>query len=131
MCVKNDASTAQSIERCLARFVGSGPGGSALGCLNFPAAQFACNHSHDFTLLRISVVTDVWLNKPVNYEPNEAEAGPAEPPTESIICVDCGGTAHLLTRPPEDNLWLVGDVVAYRCSDCLDRWDLVLMPEGE
>jgi len=26
---------------------------------------------------------------------------------------------------------LVGDVVAYRCSDCLDRWDLVLMPEGE
>jgi len=28
-------------------------------------------------------------------------------------------------------LWLVGDVVAYRCSDCLDRWDLVLMPEGE
>jgi hypothetical protein len=76
-------------------------------------------------------VCDIWLNEPVNYEPNEAEPGPAEPPTESIICVDCGGTAHLLTAPPEDNLWLVGDVVAYRCSDCLDRWDLVLMPEGE
>ncbi len=76
-------------------------------------------------------VCDMWLNKPVNNEPNEAESGPAEPPTESIICVDCGGTAHLLTQPPEDNLWLVGDVVAYRCSDCLDRWDLVLMPEGE
>jgi hypothetical protein len=135
MCVKNDTGTAQRVKRCLARFVGGWPGGSALGCLNFSAPQFACNHSHDFTLLRISVDTDVsndvWLNKPVNYEPNEAEPGPAEPPTESIICVDCGGTAHLLTQPPEDNLWLVGDVVAYRCSDCLDRWDLVLMPEGE
>ena len=76
-------------------------------------------------------VCDMWLNKPVNNEPNAAESGPAEPPTESIICVDCGGTAHLLTQPPEDNLWLVGDVVAYRCSECLDRWDLVLMPEGE
>ena len=76
-------------------------------------------------------VRDMWLNKPVNNEPNEAHPGPAEPPTESIMCVDCGGTAHLLTSPPEDNLWLAGDVVAYRCSDCLDRWDLVLMPEGE
>ena len=131
MRVNNDASTAQRVERCLACFVGCWPGGLALWRLNFPAAQFACHHSHDFTLLRISVDTDVWLNKPVNYEPNEAESGPAEPPTESIICVDCGGTAHLLTQPPEDNLWLVGDVVAYRCSDCLDRWDLVLMPEGE
>ncbi|MFM1777174.1 MAG: hypothetical protein RLZZ260_741, partial [Actinomycetota bacterium] len=55
----------------------------------------------------------------------------AEPPTESITCVDCGGRCHLLTHPPEDGLWLAGDVVAYRCSDCLDRWDLVLMPLGE
>ena len=59
------------------------------------------------------------------------ESGPAEPPTESITCVDCGGRCHLLTHPPEDGLWLAGDVVAYRCSDCLDRWDLVLMPPGE
>ena len=131
MCVNNDASTAQRIERCFASFVGGGPGGFALWCLNFPAAQFTCNHSHAFTLLRTSGNADVWLNEPVNNEPNAAESGPAEPPTESIICVDCGGTAHLLTQPPEDNLWLVGDVVAYRCSECLDRWDLVLMPEGE
>ena len=61
----------------------------------------------------------------------EYESGPAEPPTESITCVDCGGRCHLLTHPPEDGLWLAGDVVAYRCSDCLDRWDLVLMPLGE
>jgi len=54
---------------------------------------------------------------------------PAEaPPT--ITCVDCGGTCHLLTRPFEDDDgrvgFLPGDVVAYRCADCLDRWDIEL-----
>ena len=62
---------------------------------------------------------------------SEFGSGRAEAPTESIICVDCGGQAHLLTHPPEDGQWQVGEVVAYRCSDCLDRWDLVLAPEGE
>jgi hypothetical protein len=62
MCVKNDASTAQRVEGCFACFVGGWPGGFALRRLNFSAPQFACNHSHDFTLLRISVDTDVWLN---------------------------------------------------------------------
>lgn len=47
-------------------------------------------------------------------------------PRETIDCVDCGGTAHLVTAPREDGKWLVGDVVAYRCSDCRDRWDLEL-----
>ena len=28
--------------------------------------------------------------------------------------------------PREDGTWEVDDVVAYRCEDCLDRWDLVL-----
>ena len=23
-------------------------------------------------------------------------------------------------------MWYPGDIVAYRCQDCLDRWDLVL-----
>ena len=23
-------------------------------------------------------------------------------------------------------MWLPGDIVAYRCADCLDRWDIVL-----
>lgn len=50
-------------------------------------------------------------------------------PSPSIICVDCGGPAHLITPPREDDEWLVGDVVAYRCRDCLDRWDLVLTAE--
>jgi hypothetical protein len=53
-------------------------------------------------------------------------------PDPVITCIDCGGRAHLLTRrdiDPEDAgaaLWEPGDIVAYRCEDCLDRWDLVL-----
>jgi len=45
---------------------------------------------------------------------------------ETIVCVDCGSTCHLLTpidpeEPPE-----AGDIVAYRCEACADRWDVVL-----
>jgi hypothetical protein len=50
-------------------------------------------------------------------------------PEAVIVCVDCGGRAHLLTAPPEDGRWEPGEIVAYRCEDCLDRWDLVL-PDG-
>ncbi len=42
-----------------------------------------------------------------------------------IICVDCGGRAHLISFAPHEG-WEAGDVAAYRCEDCLDRWDLVL-----
>ena len=48
-----------------------------------------------------------------------------------IVCVDCGGRCHLLTQPREDGVWLPGDYVAYRCEDCLDRWDLVMPDEGD
>ena len=51
--------------------------------------------------------------------------GEITPPT-TITCVDCGGTCHLLTTPPPDDPFQPGDVVAYRCEDCRDRWDLVL-----
>ena len=44
---------------------------------------------------------------------------------EIITCVDCGQKAHRLTLPPEDG-WEIGDIVAYRCSGCNDRWDLVV-----
>ena len=52
-------------------------------------------------------------------------------PDPVITCVDCGGRAHLLTKPDIDpeapaGAWQPGDIVAYRCSDCLDRWDIVL-----
>jgi hypothetical protein len=54
-----------------------------------------------------------------------------EPPEREIICVDCGGTAYLITPPREDDTWWPGDVVAYRCRDCLDRWDLVLPDDDD
>jgi DNA-directed RNA polymerase subunit RPC12/RpoP len=47
-------------------------------------------------------------------------------PAAQIVCVDCGGRCFLLTHPPEDGVWEVGDIVAYRCEDCRDRWDLEL-----
>jgi len=53
-------------------------------------------------------------------------------PDPVITCVDCGGRAHLLTTPDVDpenvgaERWQPGDIVAYRCEDCLDRWDIVL-----
>ncbi|MEM9015470.1 MAG: hypothetical protein AAGC68_00555 [Verrucomicrobiota bacterium] len=49
---------------------------------------------------------------------------------EKIVCVDCGETAHRLSYPPEEG-WRVGDYVAYRCSGCNDRWDLVVADEDE
>lgn len=50
-------------------------------------------------------------------------------PEPTITCVDCGGRCHLLTRAPEDDAWEPGDIVAYRCEDCLDRWDLELLDD--
>jgi len=36
-----------------------------------------------------------------------------------------------LTHPREDGVWFPGDIVAYRCEDCLDRWDLVLPDDDD
>jgi DNA-directed RNA polymerase subunit RPC12/RpoP len=44
-------------------------------------------------------------------------------PTE-IVCVDCGGRCFLLSHVPPDEGFRPGDWVAYRCGDCMDRWDL-------
>jgi hypothetical protein len=52
-------------------------------------------------------------------------------PTPQIICIDCGGRCFLLTQPPEDGIWEPGDIIAYRCEDCLDRWDLVMSDEDD
>jgi hypothetical protein len=56
--------------------------------------------------------------------------GRPAPPEQTIVCVDCGGTAHLLTTWPDDDPPIPGDVLVYRCSDCWDRWDVV-MPDEE
>ncbi|NNE94189.1 MAG: hypothetical protein HKN23_21280 [Verrucomicrobiales bacterium] len=47
---------------------------------------------------------------------------------DTITCIDCGQKAHRLTYPPseEDGGWQPGDIVAYRCRGCNDRWDLVV-----
>ena len=45
---------------------------------------------------------------------------------EIITCVDCGGRAHLLSTEPEIGGWRSGDLLVYRCEDCLDRWDVVI-----
>lgn len=52
-------------------------------------------------------------------------------PTPQIICIDCGGRCFLLTHPREDGIWEPGDVIAYRCEDCLDRWDIVMSDEDD
>lgn len=44
----------------------------------------------------------------------------------TITCIDCGGAAHLITTWPPDDPPLPGDVLVYRCSECLDRWDVVM-----
>lgn len=50
---------------------------------------------------------------------------------KQIVCVDCGGRCHLLSYAPEEG-FAPGDIVAYRCEDCLDRWDLVVeAPEDD
>lgn len=52
-------------------------------------------------------------------------------PSPQIVCIDCGGRCFLLTHPAEDGLWEEGDIVAYRCEDCRDRWDLVLTDDDD
>ncbi|MDB4657951.1 hypothetical protein OAK43_00965 [Verrucomicrobiales bacterium] len=44
---------------------------------------------------------------------------------ETITCVDCGQSAHLISYPPEEG-WQIGDSVVYRCRGCNDRWDLIV-----
>ena len=43
-----------------------------------------------------------------------------------IVCVDCGGLAHLVQPLDPENPPEVGDILTYRCEDCADRWDLVV-----
>lgn len=50
---------------------------------------------------------------------------------ETILCIDCLGTCQRLTHRPDDDPFVSGDVVAYRCPDCLDRWDIVLEDDDE
>ncbi len=48
-----------------------------------------------------------------------------------IACVECLGVANLISFLPEDGEVEVGTVLAYRCSDCLDRFDIVMTDDPE
>ena len=43
-----------------------------------------------------------------------------------LTCIDCGGRCFPLVTWPPDDPPVPGDVVAYRCEDCADRWDIVV-----
>ncbi len=65
----------------------------------------------------------VWIKRDMNIESHLQ--------IERIIeCVDCGGDAHLLTALLREDL-APGDVLVYRCAECLDRWDIVYDPGNE
>ena len=53
------------------------------------------------------------------------------PIAETIVCVECGGTAYLLTGFPPDDPPRPGDVVPYRCGDCWERFDIVIDAEED
>ncbi len=46
-------------------------------------------------------------------------------PPKQYDCVECGGTAHLISFLPENEDIEEGTPLAYRCSDCMDRFDVV------
>lgn len=52
-----------------------------------------------------------------------------DPPAQ-IVCVECGGDAFLLTHLDEGEQVEVGTVLAYRCKDCMDRWDIEMGDES-
>jgi DNA-directed RNA polymerase subunit RPC12/RpoP len=40
-------------------------------------------------------------------------------------CIDCHGEAHLITYLPEDGVVEPGTALTYRCSDCMERFDVI------
>ena len=48
------------------------------------------------------------------------------PVSEHIDCMECGGRAYLLQPLDPEDPPVPGDVLAYRCPDCAERWDVVI-----
>ncbi len=46
-------------------------------------------------------------------------------PPDTFTCIDCGGVAHLITFLPAENDVEPGTPLAYRCGDCMERFDVV------
>lgn len=51
------------------------------------------------------------------------------PPEDVIVCVECGGEAHLVQREDPETPYEEGDIAVYRCSECQERWDVVVEEE--
>jgi hypothetical protein len=112
----DDIARYQRIEDRLAHPIRRGSGRGAGRRYQETTATFTRDHSHPDT-------------------PTRATVEPIEAP-EHIICVDCGGTCHLLSvtegsaGDDADDLDDDGPIIAaYRCEDCLDRWDIELLAE--
>ncbi len=75
----------------------------------------------------LSVPATTLISSPVSRERLAVSEPYVMPPT--IVCVDCGGVCHRLGWTSDEGD-AAGDVVAYRCEDCLDRWDLEV-PEDD
>jgi hypothetical protein len=108
--VADEVERAERVEHGFAHLVGGRAGVDARGCLEETTTQLSGDDTHASRLRR----------------DRSRHTGTVLEPEEQITCIDCGGRAFLLTPPREDGAWLPGDIVAYRCEDCLDRWDLVL-----
>ncbi|MEX1038045.1 MAG: hypothetical protein WDZ96_04215 [Acidimicrobiia bacterium] len=50
-------------------------------------------------------------------------------PPPQYDCIECGGVAHLISFLPNDGELEDGTPLAYRCSDCNDRFDVVWEPD--
>jgi DNA-directed RNA polymerase subunit RPC12/RpoP len=46
--------------------------------------------------------------------------------SEHIVCMECGGTAHLAQALDPEITIEAGDVMVYLCGDCNQRWDVVV-----
>ncbi len=46
--------------------------------------------------------------------------------SERIDCMECGGDAHLAQPLDPEMPVEAGDVLVYVCSDCAQRWDVVV-----
>jgi len=46
--------------------------------------------------------------------------------SEHIACMECGGTAHLVQPLDPEITVVAGEVMVYVCSDCNQRWDVVV-----
>jgi hypothetical protein len=50
----------------------------------------------------------------------------AVPIATRIDCMECGGIAYLAQPIGPEDVLEVGDVVVYLCSECAQRWDVVV-----